>query len=57
VLFIALGLVTDSAYALAGGWIGERLRRSPSATRRSETTAGAIYIGLGLTTALSGRPT
>ncbi len=56
-LFIALGVVTDSAYALAGGWIGVRLRRSPVATRRSETTAGAIYIGLGLTTALSGRPT
>jgi len=56
-LFIALGLVTDGAYALAGGWIGDRVRRSPRATRRSETTAGAIYIGLGLTTALSGRPT
>lgn len=57
VLFIGIGLVTDGIYALGGGWIGGRLRRSPPLARRSETTAGAIYIGLGLTTALSGRPT
>jgi threonine/homoserine/homoserine lactone efflux protein len=55
VLFIALGMITDGAYAIAGGWIGGRLRRSPRLARRSETTAGAIYIGLGLTTALAGR--
>lgn len=57
VLFISLGLVTDGAYALAGGWIGSRFRRSPALQRRSETTAGVIYMGLGLSTALSGRPT
>jgi threonine/homoserine/homoserine lactone efflux protein len=57
VLFIALGLMTDGAYALAGGWIGGRFRRSPALQRRSETTAGMIYVGLGLSTALSGRPT
>jgi threonine/homoserine/homoserine lactone efflux protein len=54
-LFIALGLVTDGAYALAGSWIGGRLRRSPRLARRSETTAGVVYLGLGLTTALAGR--
>jgi threonine/homoserine/homoserine lactone efflux protein len=55
VLFIALGLVTDGAYALAGGWIGGRLRRSPRLARRSETTAGTIYLGLGFATAMSAR--
>lgn len=55
VLFIGLGLVTDGAYALAGGWIGGRLRRSPRLARRSETTAGTIYLGLGFATAMSAR--
>lgn len=53
-LFVAIGLVTDGLYAVTAGWIGRRLRRSPGAARRSETTAGAIYLGLGVTTALSG---
>ena len=54
-LFIALGLVTDGAYALAGGWTGSRLRRSPRVARRSRTGAGVVYLGLGLTTALTSR--
>jgi threonine/homoserine/homoserine lactone efflux protein len=57
ITFILLGLVTDSVYAFAAGWIGTRLRTSTSASRRSETAAGVTYIGLGLTTALSGRAT
>lgn len=55
VLFIVLGVITDGAYAVAGGWVGGRLRRSPRLARRSETAAGAVYIGLGLTTALTAR--
>ena len=55
VVFIALGLVTDGAYALAGGWIGTRLRRSPRVARRSRTGTGVVYLGLGLTTALTSR--
>jgi threonine/homoserine/homoserine lactone efflux protein len=54
--FVLLGLITDGIYALAAGWIGGRLRRSPALTRRSETAAGVTYLGLGLTTALSGNP-
>jgi threonine/homoserine/homoserine lactone efflux protein len=54
--FVVLGLVTDGAYALAAGWIGGRLRQSTKVTRRSETAAGVTYLGLGLTTALSGNP-
>ncbi|MEM7141857.1 MAG: LysE family translocator [Actinomycetota bacterium] len=52
--FVVIGLVTDGLYALAAGWIGRWLRRSPRAARGSETTAGIIYLGLGATTALSG---
>lgn len=55
-LFIALGVVTDGIYAVVGGWLGGHLRRSALVARRSETTAGAIYVGLGITTALAGRP-
>lgn len=54
--FVVLGLVTDSAYALASGWLGARVRRSTTLGRRSETGAGVVYIGLGLATALAGRP-
>jgi len=53
-VFIALGLVTDGGYALAGGWIGVRLRRSPRLRRRKELVAGGTYLGLGAVAALSG---
>ena len=53
-LFIAIGLVTDGAYALAGGWIGVRLRSSPAFRRRTDAVAGTIYIGLGAVTAVGG---
>jgi threonine/homoserine/homoserine lactone efflux protein len=53
-LFIALGLVTDSCYALAGGWVGGRLKRSPRLQRRKELLAGGTYLGLGAVAALSG---
>lgn len=51
-LFIALGLVTDGIYALAGGWVGSRLRRSPHLQRRKDLFAGSTYVGLGAVTAL-----
>lgn len=53
-LFIGLGLVTDGFYALAGGWIGTRLRKSPKLQRRRDLAAGCTYLGLGAVTALSG---
>jgi threonine/homoserine/homoserine lactone efflux protein len=53
-VFVALGLVTDSAYALAagtaGGWL--RGRRRAAAARRY--VPGTVFVGLGLATALSG---
>ena len=53
-LFIAIGLVTDGAYALAGGWLGDRLRRSPVLDRRKDAVAGCSYLALGITTAVAG---
>ena len=53
-VFIILGLISDSAYAMAGGWVGVRLRRSPRLQRRKDVLAGATYLGLGAATAFSG---
>jgi len=52
--FIALGLVSDGAYAFAAGMLGARLRESPSVRRRVDRFSGGIYIGLGALTAFSG---
>jgi threonine/homoserine/homoserine lactone efflux protein len=51
-LFIALGLISDSLYALAGGYIGALLRRRRTAMRYA---SGTIYIGLGTVAALAKR--
>jgi threonine/homoserine/homoserine lactone efflux protein len=51
-LFIALGLISDSLYALAGGYIGGLLRRRRTAMRYA---SGTIYIGLGTVAALAKR--
>jgi threonine/homoserine/homoserine lactone efflux protein len=51
-LFIALGLISDSLYALAGGYIGDLMRRRRTAMRYA---SGTIYIGLGTAAALAKR--
>jgi threonine/homoserine/homoserine lactone efflux protein len=53
-LFIAIGLITDGLYAMAGGWIGAKLRLSPRLQRRKYLLAGGTYLGLGALTAVSG---
>ena len=55
-LFIALGLVSDSTYAVVGGWAGRRRPTSPVIARRRDLVAGTTYIGLGVVTAASGAP-
>lgn len=53
-VFIVLGFVSDGAYAMAGGWVGTRLRRSPGLQRRKDLLAGGTYLGLGAMIAFSG---
>jgi threonine/homoserine/homoserine lactone efflux protein len=50
--FVALGLVTDSLYALAAGTVGGLLRRRRRSLRYG---SAAVYIGLGATAALAKR--
>jgi threonine/homoserine/homoserine lactone efflux protein len=50
-LFVALGLVTDSIYALAAGTVGGVLRRR----RAMRYGSGAIFIGLGAAAAVAKR--
>ena len=54
-LFVVIGLITDGAYALAGGAIGGWLRSRPHLERNRHLVTGATYIGLGIAAALSGR--
>jgi threonine/homoserine/homoserine lactone efflux protein len=48
--WVALGLASDGAYALAGGTIGSFLRRRRKAVRYA---SGGIFVGLGATAAAS----
>jgi threonine/homoserine/homoserine lactone efflux protein len=51
-VFVALGLISDSIYALVGDAVGSLLRRRAKAMRR---ISGTIYIGLGAVAAVARR--
>jgi threonine/homoserine/homoserine lactone efflux protein len=51
-VFVALGLVSDSLYAIAGGSLSRVLRRRRDLMRYG---SGTVYIGLGAVTALARR--
>jgi threonine/homoserine/homoserine lactone efflux protein len=51
-VFVGLGLVTDSLYALAAGSVAGMLRRRKNAVRHG---SGFVYIALGATAALARR--
>ena len=51
-VFVALGLVSDSAYAMAGDAAGSLLRHRATAMRR---ISGTIYVGLGAVAAFARR--
>ena len=53
-VFVALGLVTDGAYALLAGTAGNWLRSSRAYTAAQRYVAGTVFIGLGLAAAFSG---
>ncbi len=51
-VFVGLGLVTDSVYAVAAGTVGGLLRRQRNAVRYG---SGIVFIALGATAALAKR--
>ena len=55
-MYVGLALVTDSAYALLAGrfrhWMGGRVVQG----RVPQYATGAVYLGLGVSTALAERP-
>lgn len=53
-LFVAMGIFTDSLYALLSGTAGSWLKRSTWFPRFQRFLSGTIYIGLGITAALAG---
>ena len=53
-LFVALGLCSDSTYALLASRFGSWLRTSRSFRHGQRYVAGGIYVGLGVTAALAG---
>ncbi|GIH89850.1 LysE family translocator [Planobispora siamensis] len=54
VIWIALGLASDGAYALLSSAVAGRLRRSVRARRRLDLTSGLVYLGLGAAAAFTG---
>lgn len=53
-LFVLLATLSDSLYALLAGTVGQWLRGNRRFARSQRYFAGTVYIGLGMTTALSG---
>jgi threonine/homoserine/homoserine lactone efflux protein len=52
--FVALGLVTDSVWALVAGATAERLRRSETFPRIERWVSGSVFVGLGVAAAATG---
>ncbi|HEX5133292.1 MAG TPA: LysE family translocator, partial [Candidatus Krumholzibacteria bacterium] len=50
--FVALGVVTDSVYAVLAGAIAERLRTNPGFHRWRRVIVSAVYVFLGIAAAL-----
>lgn len=53
-IFIVLAITSDSIYALVAGTVRQVVAGNESIARLQKNFAGVIYIGLGVTTALTG---
>ena len=53
-IFVGMALITDSLYALLASSLAERMRASQPFQKGQRYFAGLIYVGLGITTALTG---
>jgi threonine/homoserine/homoserine lactone efflux protein len=54
VIFVGMAIVTDSLYALLASSLAGRLKSSKNFQKGGRYFAGLVYIGLGITTALTG---
>lgn len=55
-MFVIMAIVTDGAYALLASTAGSWLKKNRSFLRAERYVAGSVYIGLGVTAALSEGP-
>ena len=55
-IFVAVAMLSDGAYALVAGTAGDWLRGSQRVRSWLSRFSGAVFVGLGVTAALSGRP-
>lgn len=53
-LFALMAVISDGSYALLASALGGWLQRNPAILKRQKYVAGSIYIGLGLTAAITG---
>jgi threonine/homoserine/homoserine lactone efflux protein len=53
-IFVGMAIVTDSLYALLASSLAGRLKGSKNFQKGGRYFAGLVYIGLGITTALTG---
>ncbi len=53
-LLVTMGIITDGAYAVAAGSLGDWLKDRPRVVTAQRWFAGGVFISLGLATALSG---
>lgn len=53
-LVVVITLASDCGYALLAGGIAQSLLRRPKIVRRQQIVAGTVYIGLGVTAAVTG---
>ena len=53
-IFVGMAIVTDSLYALLASSLAQRLRSSRHFQKGQRYFAGLVYVGLGITTALTG---
>jgi threonine/homoserine/homoserine lactone efflux protein len=54
VLFVGMAIITDSLYALVASSLADKLRGSRHFQKGQRYFAGLVYVGLGITTALTG---
>ena len=53
-LFVGMAFITDSLYALVASSLADRLRGNQHYQKGQRYFAGLVYVGLGITTALTG---